>query len=152
MAKLTKVPQFLLDMSNDDLMNWNLEDEFDKDGNLVREGMITKAVEWGVIDDLEALLDATSEKKRYPRKKVWSDEKQKYVYKADKSKPKYTTVSPVGFFEIKGKFIHDICGLPKVEKVEEPDFRAKIRAAAEAARKAKAAAGDEIDEKLGFKK
>ena len=114
--------------------------------------IISKAVEWGVIEDLEELLNATSTKKRYPRMPKWSEEKQKIVYVADKSKPQYETTSAVGFFEVKAKFIHDVCGLPSLAKPEEPDFRAKIRAAAEAARKAQAAAGDDIDEKLGFKK
>lgn len=140
MAKLEKVPQWLLDMSNEDLMHWELEDEYDDKGNLVREGMITKAIEWGVMDDLEALLDETSTKMRYPRMAKWDEEKQKTVYVADKSKPKYESVSAVGFFEVKAKFIHEVCGLPSLAKPVEKDFRTKIREAAAKARAAKEAA------------
>ena len=142
MANLKKMPEFLAAMTADELQdflsNWTLEDEFDENGNLIREGMLTKAVEWDVIDDLVALLDATSTKKRYPRKAVWNEEKGKTVYVADKSKPQYETTSPIGFFEVKAKFIHEICAVPKVEKEEKEDFRAKIRAAAAAAKAKKA--------------
>ena len=141
MAKLKNVPQFLLDMTNEELMEWNLEDEYDENDNLIRPGMITCAINWGCIDELEALLDATSTKKRYPR--VLKPSKKipgKMTWQADKTQPKYEQVSPVGFFEVKAKFIHEVCGLPSLKKPAEPDFRAKIRAAAAGARAGKAAA------------
>ena len=154
MAKLKKVPQFLLDMTNEELMAWNLEDETKEDGTVI-PGMITCAVEWDCYDELEALLDATSTKKRYPR--VLKPSKKipgKMTWQADKTQPQYEQVSPVGFFEVKAKFIHEVCGLPSLAKPEEPDFRAKIRAAAAEARAKKAAAASKnekeaaIDEKV----
>ena len=141
MAKLTTAPDFLVNMSNNDLMNWNLEDEYDDNGVLIREGMITKAVEWGCIDELEALLEETSTKKRYPRvKKPGKKNPNKMTYQADTTQEPVIEVSPLGFFEVKARFIHDICALPSLAKPEEPDFRAKIRAAAAKARAAKEAA------------
>lgn len=161
MAKLTKVPEFLLEMSKDEdaLYYWTLEDVLNEDGSVKTPGIITKAVEWGVIDDLEALLEEKSTKKRYPRVLKPSKKpelKGKLTWQADKTQQPHYELSPVGFFEVKAQFIHDICGLPRVDKPEEPDFRAKIKAAAAAARAAKEAAAsssaDAIDEKLGFKK
>lgn len=150
MPKLDKVPQFLLDMSNDDLMNWNLEDETKEDGTFVA-GMITKAVEWGCIDELAALLEETSEKKRYPRvKKPSKKNPEKLTYQADYTQEPVVEVSPLGFFEVKAKFIHDVCGLPSLAKPVEPDFRAKIREAAAKARAAKEAAqkSDSLEEMI----
>lgn len=142
MPKLTKVPQFLLDMTNEELMEWNLEDETKEDGTVV-PGMITKAIEWDCIDELVALLDTTSEKKRYPRVKKPSKKiAGKMTYQADKTQEPIVETSPLGFFEVKAKFIHEICGLPSLAKPEEPDFRAKIRAAAA---KAAAQKGDSLE-------
>lgn len=157
MAKLTKVPEFITNMTEDELYHWTLEDTLNEDGSVKTPGIITKAVEWGVIDELEKLLEAKSKKKRYPRVLKPSKKpelKGKLTWQADKTQEPRWEVSPVGFFEIKAQFIHDICGLPRVDKSNEPDFRSKIKAAAAAARAAKetATSTDDIDAKLGFKK
>lgn len=159
MAKLTKVPEFIANMTEDELYHWTLEDVLNEDGSVKTPGIITKAVEWGVIDELEKLLETKSKKKRYPRVLKPSKKpelKGKLTWQADKTQEPHWELSPVGFFEVKAQFIHDICGLPRVEKNTEPDFRSKIKAAAAAARAAKeaasASANDAIDEKLGFKK
>lgn len=83
--------------------------------------LVEVAREFGLLPELNKLFSLKSEKTIYPRKKEWSEEKQKYVYVADKDKTPKKKVSKLGFFEIKAKFIHEICGLPYVEKEEPVD-------------------------------
>ena len=148
MPKLTTVPQFLLDMSNEDLKNWNLDDETMEDGT-VKPGMITKAVEWGCIDELAAILEETSEKKHYPRvKKVGKKNPNKMTMQADKTQKAIVKVTPLGFFEVKAKFIHEICGLPSIAKPAEPSFRDKILAAAKKAQATTTTAEEKVDAKM----
>lgn len=158
MAKLAKIPEFFTAMTETELQDflstWELEDEFDKEGKLIRVGMINRAIEWGVIDDLEALLDETSPKKRYPRVlKPSKKDPEKLTWQADKTQKPEMVVSPVGFFEVKAKFIHDVLGFPRLKEEPVVDFRAKIRAAAAAARANKKdaayeAAAAKVDAKL----
>lgn len=94
----------------------------------------------GLLDELFKLFSMKSEKTIYPRKKVWSEEYQKDVYVADKEKTPKKKVSKLGFFEIKARFIHEICGFPYVEKDEPEDsflnlVKAAMKAEEEAAKK-----------------
>lgn len=52
-----------------------------------------------------------------------------------------------GFIKAKSRFLHDVCGVPYVEKNKKPSFAEKLAAAYAAS-----AENDEIGEKLGFKK
>lgn len=50
------------------------------------------------------------------------------------------------FLELKHKFFHDVCGVPRAEKVDKVSYKEKIaKAAAEQGK-------DEISKKLGFSK
>ena len=52
-----------------------------------------------------------------------------------------------GFIKAKSRFLHEICGVPYVEKNKKPSFAEKLAAAYAAS-----AENDAIGEKLGFKK
>lgn len=93
----------------------------------------------GLLPELAKLFSMKSEKTVYPRKKEWDEEKQKYVYVADKDKTPKKKLSKLGFFEIKAKFLHDVCGLPYVEKEEAADSFENL---VKAAMKAEAAKGE----------
>lgn len=87
----------------------------------------------GLLPELFKLFSMKSEKTIYPRKKVWNEEKQKEVWVADKDKAPKKKVSNLGFFEIKAKFIHDVCGYPYAEKEEAVDsFLNLVKAAMKA--------------------
>ena len=126
--------------------------------------LIEVAREIGKLNELLALFDMKVEKKRHSKKRVLKPSKNpklngKLTWQVDDTEETTTVIEDAGFFEIKAKFIHEVCGLPYTEKEKELSFKEMVLAAIaeEEAKKASAAEElaaeqDEINKKLGFKK
>lgn len=121
--------------TNEELMRMNIDE------------IIAIATEIGKLDELVRISTEKVEHKHYPRINVYDEKKHKNVSVADKTQPPVIAMEEPTFFEIKAKFIHDVCGVPRKAKEKKPTFYDKIMAAAAAASTA-----DVIGEKLGFKK
>ena len=109
--------------------------------------IIAIATDIGKLDELARIAAEKVEHKHYPRITVYDEKKGKNVSVADKTKAPVFVMEAPTFFEIKAKFIHDICGVPRKQKAKQPTFRDRIAAAAANGNK-----NDAIGEKLGFKK
>lgn len=104
--------------SNQELLDMNIDE------------IIAIATDIGKLDELVRITTEKVEHKHYPRITVFDEEKQKNVSVADKTKPPVVSLEEPTFFEIKAKFIHDICGIPRRAKEKKPTFYDKILAAA----------------------
>ena len=123
--------------------------------------LIKVASEIGKLKEFLALCDEKVQRKRHS-KRVLKPSKNpklngKLTWQADTSEKPVVVEEDAGFFEIKAKFIHEICGLPYAEKEpKEPTLRDMILAAI-AEEEAKAANDTEnleaqMDEVFGKKK
>ena len=142
MPKLNTIPAEMLGKTNDELMEMSFEE------------ILEIATKYNCLDALSILCDKKSKKKKYPRVLKPSKKPElngKLTYQADyTAQPEYV-MSPLGFFEIKAQFIHDICCVPRVEKAKEETFRDKIKAAAKAAAAKSASTTPTIDAMLSKK-
>jgi len=84
---------------------------------------ISKNKEW-----LAEALNRTETRKQYPRIPVWSEEKGKNIYVADKTKKPTVKVSPISFFTLKKAFCDEVLKLePKSQ--EQDNFRSRMKLA-----------------------
>lgn len=130
---LKTIPAEMMGKTNEELMAMSEEEITDI------------AIKYGVIDELAALAATKTQKKRYPRVLKPSKNPKlngKLTWQADTTAKPIIEYTEIGFFEVKAQFIHDICGVPRVEKVKKETFRDRFAAAAAAA-KATAAANTE---------
>ena len=117
-----------------------------------KKQIVELAREIGKLPELLALFDMKVEKKRH-KNRVLKPSKNpklngKLTWQADTSEEPEIVVEDAGFFEIKAKFIHDICALPYTEKEDKEDSFKALVLAAIAAEGANAAAPVDNIEKL----
>ena len=104
-------------MNQEDILNWCIENN---------------ELEW-----LDAkLAEKTTAEYHTQRVKVWSEEKQKEVWVADKTSPKVTKEIPISFIEVKNAFCEKFMPeLLPAKKEEAPSLRDKVKAALAAKKK-----------------
>lgn len=77
---------------------------------------------------LKEAANRTETRKTYPRMKVWSEEKGKNVYVADKSKKAKVKTAPISFFSIKKAYCDEILKIQKKGNAKKETFRDRIAA------------------------
>lgn len=82
-------------------------------------------------DWLDAATERVEPRKVYPRMAVWSEEKSKMVYLADKSKKPTIKMSPISFFSLKKAFCEEVLKIAPVENKKQT-FRDRMKLAAKA--------------------
>lgn len=85
----------------------------------------SKNKEW-----LEEAVNRTEARKQYPRVSVWSDEKQKYVHIADKTKKPTVKMVAISFFTLKKAFCEEVLKIEKIGAKKKPTFRERMAIAA----------------------
>lgn len=85
----------------------------------------SKNKEW-----LDEAVTRTEPRKTYPRIAVWSDEKQKNVYIADKTRKPIVKMAAISFFSLKKAFCEEVLKIEKVSDKKKPTFRDRMAIAA----------------------
>ena len=77
---------------------------------------------------LTEAVERTEAREIYPRMKVWSEDKQKFVYVADKSKRPVIKSAPISFFTLKSEFCAEMLKIEKKQDTAKPTFRDRLLA------------------------